>query len=145
VIDRLTKLSPKRQRVPLTRTNHMLRFLYPGQAFSGWALWCENSWDFTWWHANLEASFFRTEVGVDTRDHALDIVPSPDLKWRWNDEDELGARIEFGVDTPEFASAVRAEGKRVVEFIECAASLFGESWPDWGAHPTWSPPELPEG
>ena len=144
VIDRLTNPQPPRKRVPMTWTNNILRFLYPGRAFSVWAGWREDSWDFAWWYANLEAPFVRTEVGVDTRDHTLDIVASADLKWRWKDEDEMAARIEHGVDTPEFAAAVRAEGERVVELIESAASPFGEDLPNWRPDPSWSTPELPE-
>ena len=94
---------------------------------------------------NLEAPFIRTEVGVDTRDHTLDIVASPSLEWRWKDEDELDARVEHGIDTPEFAAAVRADGKQAVELIERAASPFSEPWPDWRPDPAWSPPELPQG
>ena len=145
VIDRLTNPQPPRKRVPMTWTNNILRFLYPGRAFSVWAGWNEGSWDFAWWYVNLEAPPARTEIGLDTRDHTLDIVAAPDLEWRWKDEDEAAARVEHGVDSAEFAAAVRAEGERVVELIERRAPPFGEDWPSWRPDPAWSVPELPEG
>ena len=145
VADRVASPPPKRRRQPQTWRNHTLRFFYPGRAFQVWTGWHQDSWDFAWWYVNLEAPFVRTEVGIDTRDHTLDIVASASLEWSWKDEDELAARVEHGIDTPEFAAAVRAEGDRVVELIERAASPFGEDWPDWRPDPAWSPPELPEG
>jgi hypothetical protein len=57
----------------------------------------------------------------------------------------LAARVEHGIDTAEFAAAVRAEGDHVVELIERDSSPFGKDWPDWRPAPVWSPPELPEG
>jgi len=136
---------PRRRREPQTWQNHTLRFLYPGEAYQVWALWRGDSWDFVRWYVNLEAPFVRTEVGVDTRDHTLDIVASPSLEWRWKDEDELAARVDHGIDTLGFAEAVRAEGERVIERIERAASPFGEPWPDWRPDPAWTAPELPDG
>ena len=136
---------PLPERVPLTWRNDTLRFFTPGRAFQVWALWREDSWDFEWWYVNLEAPFVRTEVGIDTRDHTLDIVASPDLEWRWKDEEEAAARVEHGLDPPQFAAAVRAEGERVVALIEDRAPPFGEDWPSWRPDPEWALPELPEG
>jgi len=144
VIDRATKPMPLRRRQPHTWRNHTLRFLYPGEPYQVWAAWREDSWEFAWWYVNLEAPFIRTAVGVDTRDHTLDIVASADLKWRWKDEDELEARIEHGIDTVEFAAAVRRHGEQAVELIERVASPFSEPWADWRPDPTWVPPVLPE-
>jgi hypothetical protein len=136
---------PLRERIPLTWHNDMLRFFIPGRAYQVWAAWNEDTWDFAWWYVNLEAPFVRTEVGVDTRDHTLDIVASPDLKWRWKDEDEAVARVEHGIDTAEFAAAVRAEGEYAARLIDQRAAPFGEDWPNWRPGPTWRMPELPEG
>jgi hypothetical protein len=136
---------PLRERIPLTWRNDTVRFFLPGRAFHVWAGWREDSWEFAWWYVNLEAAFVRTDVGVDTRDHTLDVVASPDLEWRWKDEEEAAARVEHGIDSAEFAAAVRAEGERVVELIEGRAPPFGEDWPSWRPDPEWALPELPEG
>ena len=136
---------PRRERVPLVWQNTMLRFFTPGRTFQVWAVWREDSSEFVHWYINLEAPFVRTVVGVDTRDHTLDIVASPDLAWEWKDEDEAAARVEHGIDTAAFARAVRAEGERVVELIERGAEPFGGDWSEWRPDSSWGVPELPDG
>ena len=136
---------PFRERVPLTWRNDTLRFFTPGRAFQVWAGWTEGSWEFAWWYVNLEAPLVRTDVGLDTRDHTLDIVATPDLEWRWKDEDEAAARVEHGIDSAGFAAAVRAEGVRVVKLIERRAPPFGEDWAAWRPDSAWGVPALPEG
>ena len=148
--ERVAKLAgtPRRplpERTARTWRNSTLRFFTPGRAYQVWALWLEDSWEFSFWYVNLEAPFVRTEVGIDTRDHTLDIVATPDLEWRWKDEDEATARVEHGIDSAEFAAAVRAEGERVVELIESRAPPFGEDWPSWRPDSSWVAPELPDG
>ncbi|MDA0351863.1 MAG: DUF402 domain-containing protein [Chloroflexi bacterium] len=135
---------PRRERGPLVWQNTMLRFFTPGRAFQVWAVWREGSWQFSHWYVNLEAPFVRTAVGIDTRDHTLDIVASPDLDWHWKDEDEAAARVEHGIDSAAFAAAVRAEGERVTALIEGRAQPFGGDWPSWRPDPSWGVPELPE-
>ena len=136
---------PLRERTRRTWHNATLRFFTPGRAFQVWALWEQDSWRFSFWYVNLEAPFVRTEIGVDSRDHTLDLVATPDLEWRWKDEDEAAARVEHGVDTPEFAAAVRAEGEYVASLIERGAAPFGEPWAGWRPDPAWPAPELPDG
>lgn len=136
---------PLRERVPLVWQNDTVRFFTADRAFQVWAMWREGSWEFTHWYVNLEAPFVRHGVGIDTRDHTLDIVATPDLDWEWKDEDEAAARVEHGIDTAEFSAAVRTEGERVVELIELGAAPFGEEWPRWRPDPSWATPELPDG
>jgi hypothetical protein len=143
--DRVANPLPSRRREPQIWQNHTLRFLYPGEAYQIWALWRGDSWDFVRWYVNLEAPFVRTVIGVDARDHALDIVALPSLEWRWKDEDELAASVDHGIDTPGFAEEVRTEGRRVIERIERAASPFGAPWPDWRPDPVCRAPELLDG
>lgn len=136
---------PLRERVPLVWQNSMLRFFFPGRAFQIWAAWREDSWDFAWWYVNLEAPPVRTAIGLDTRDHTLDIVATEELQWRWKDEDEAVARVEHGVDTAEFAALVRAEGEHVAELIDRRAAPFAEGWADWRPDAGFVPGRLPEG
>ena len=92
------------------------------------------------WYVNLEEPWRASSVGWDTRDLALDIVVERDGSWRWKDEDHLAAAVERGWITPEKASAVRAEGERVL-----AAWPFPTGWEDWRPDPRWEVPHLPAG
>lgn len=92
------------------------------------------------WYVNLEEPWSASSVGWDTRDLALDIVVERDGSWRWKDEDHLAAAVERGWITPEKASAVRAEGERVL-----AAWPFPTGWEDWRPDPRWEVPRLPAG
>jgi Protein of unknown function (DUF402) len=66
------------------------------------------------WYVNLQAPFCRTPIGLDTRDHTLDLWVDADGTHRWKDEDELEAGVRLGFYTPAEAAAFRAEGERVL-------------------------------
>jgi predicted RNA-binding protein associated with RNAse of E/G family len=77
----------------------VLRLMYPGAHHSIWVFW-EREGDerrHTAYYVNMEEPFRRTSIGFDTNDHMLDIMVTPDLEWRWKDEDELAERVEQGV------------------------------------------------
>ena len=63
----------------------MLRLMFPGQAHSVWLFWEGDDRHFARYYVNMEEPFRRTAIGVDTNDHALDIVVEPDLTWVWKD------------------------------------------------------------
>ncbi|MBO0869462.1 MAG: DUF402 domain-containing protein [Micromonosporaceae bacterium] len=133
---------------PMTWTGlHVLHLFRPGRAHSVW--WMYNA-DLTLnrWYVNLEAPPVRWAhgglAGVDTFDHALDLVVSPDRSWRWKDQDELLERVGH----PAYWSAseaeqIRAEGERVVADVESGAFPFDGSWVDFRPDPAWPTPTLP--
>jgi hypothetical protein len=133
---------------PVTWTGlHVLHLFRPGHAHSVW--WMFNS-DFTLncWYVNIEAPPVRWSdkdvAGVDTFDHALDIVVAPDRRWRWKDEDEYLERIGHPAYwTVEQAGEIRAEGQRVVQDIEAGRFPFDGTWCDFRAEPAWPSPTLP--
>jgi len=90
----------------------VLRLMYPGAHHSIWVFWEHEDGvrRHTAYYVNMEEPFRRSGIGFDTNDHTLDIVVTPDLEWRWKDEDELVARVEHDIDTPEFAAAVCVDG-----------------------------------
>jgi hypothetical protein len=96
------------------------------------------------WYVNLEAPPQRWPGGVDTFDHALDIVVAPDRVWRWKDEGEYLERVGHPAYwTAEQAAEIRAEGERVVADIEAARFPFDGSWLDFRPDPAWPLPTLP--
>lgn len=92
------------------------------------------------WYVNLQEPLRRTSMGFDTADQLLDLVRSPDGRWRWKDEHELVAAVERGFVTPDEAAAIRAEGERVI-----AANAFPTGWEDYEPDRAWEPPRLPPG
>jgi hypothetical protein len=79
------------------------------------------------WYVNLQAPPIPWTdgdlAGIDTFDHALDIVVAPDRQWRWKDENEYW--------TVERAEHIRAEGERVIQDIDAAAFPFDGTWCDF--------------
>jgi hypothetical protein len=134
---------------PMTWTGlHVLHLFRPGRRHSVW--WMFNP-DFSLnrWYVNLEAppvSWRDADLaGVDTFDHALDIVVSPDRGWRWKDEGEYRERIGHPAYWGEAGAAqIRAEGERVVADIESGAFPFDGSWLDFRPDPSWPMPVLPD-
>ena len=76
--------------------------------------------------------YFSNEI-----DRTLDIVVTPDLQWRWKDEDQFQRIQDLGWVTREEAAVIRAEGERVIEKIEKRCPPFSEPWPEWRPNPNW--------
>ncbi|MBS0469780.1 MAG: DUF402 domain-containing protein [Proteobacteria bacterium] len=120
----------------------ILRLHLPGEAFSVW-LFPDGQGGVASWYGNLEAPFVRTPIGIDIRDHALDVVADGKGCWRWKDEDEFARRLETGIDTVEHQAAVRAAGQSFIARLETRHAPFDMSWEDWQAPAQWLPRDLP--
>ena len=101
------------------RAPGVLQLTRPGDAHSVWVMP-------DGWYVNLQAPFRRTDEGIETADHLLDLVRPRDGGWRLKDEHELDAAVAAGYFTPQEAAAVRAEAERVV-----AADPVPTGWEDW--------------
>jgi hypothetical protein len=128
------------------RDHDVLILVPPDQPHSVW--WFFTAGAFSYWYVNLERPSARWErdglVGIDSFDHALDLVVSPDRGWRWKDEDELAERIGLpGYWSAETAAAIRADGETVVEDVEAGRFPFDGTWCDFEPDPTWLAPVLP--
>jgi hypothetical protein len=124
--------------------SHTLRLHPPGQAFSVW-LFQDGQGGAMSWYGNLEAPYRRTSIGIDVRDHALDVVADAQGRWRWKDEDEFARRLERGIDTPEHQAAVRAAGREFIARLENRTAPFDMGWESWRAPDIWQPRALPPG
>jgi hypothetical protein len=85
----------------------------------------------------------RTPLGIDTRDHGLDVVASPDGTWRWKDEAEFAKRLELGVDTLAHQTAVRAAGEEFIQRLQNKIPPFDQGWENWQPPEVWRPRQLP--
>lgn len=128
-------------------SREVLRLMFPGRHHSVWLRWDRETGArrFSSYYVNLEEPFRRTPIGFDTNDHALDIVVSPDLEWRWKDEQQLDELAARGSYSPEFARSVREEGLRAIADVEARRPPFDGRWEDWEPDPSWERPVLPEG
>lgn len=87
----------------------------------------------------------RWSDGVDTSDHALDVVVAPDRRWTFKDEDEFVERTGHPwFWTAEEASDIRAEAERVANLVDEGRFPFDGTWCDFSAPPDWTVPTLPE-
>jgi hypothetical protein len=126
---------------------HVLHLFRPGRAHSVW--WMFNpDYSLNCWYVNLEAPpvwwAVGDLVGVDSFDHALDIVVQPDRRWQWKDEDEYLERIGHPAYwTAAEAEAIRADGERVAADVEAGVFPFDGSWLDFRPDPAWLTPSLP--
>lgn len=107
------------------RQNHVLSLTRRGDAHSIWLFWSED-WTFRGWYVQLQKPFVETPTGLETMDHALDVIVEPDGAWRWKDEDDLAEAVRLGVFTPDEAAEIRAEGERVI-----ATRPWPTGWEDW--------------
>jgi hypothetical protein len=126
-------------------TGHDILVLMPaGAAYSVW--WFFRAGVFAGWYVNLEQPYVRRSDGVDTTDHVLDIVVTPQRQWEWKDTDEFTERIGNPVyfDQPA-ADAIRAEGERLVRLIEAGEFPFDGTYTDFRPDPDWSTLRLPPG
>jgi hypothetical protein len=121
----------------LTWTGYdILVLMPPGAAHSVW--WFFRDGDFAGWYVNLETPYVRRPDGVDTNDHLLDIVVTPQRRWEWKDRDEFEARIGHPLYPDQVtATAVRAEADRVVTLIEAGAFPFDGTHTDFRPEPDW--------
>lgn len=133
VFQRWSGSGPERRLVDGEWRRDMLRLMYPGAHHSTWLWWDEDQDErrFSGYYVNMEEPFRRSEAGFDTNDHMLDIVVTPDLDWRWKDEDVMVERVRSGTYSAEFAAAVRSEGERVVQEIEARQEPFTGTWAGW--------------
>ncbi len=125
--------------------NDTLRLMFPGQAHSVSLSWTPAPRALLKYFINLEEPFRRTAVGFDTQDHTLDVEMTPDLTWRWRDEQELANHVAEGFYTPELASAARAEGEKVIDAIDRRDHECLRGWPTWTPPPEWQLPPFPRG
>lgn len=125
-----------------------LRLMFPGRRHSVYLFWDHDGSrrDLAYYFVNLEEPFRRTAVGFDTQDHTLDVVITPDLAWRWRDEEELANHVKEGFYTEALAAAVRAEGTEVISAIcERRTHPCLDRWAEWAPDAGWQTPEIPAG
>lgn len=122
-----------------------LFLLHPGAAHAVHVMWQGPAREFAGCYVNLQEAARRTALGFDFMDQELDILVTPDLSWRWKDEDHFQRAQADGRYSVAQAQAIRAEGELVIARIEARASPFCDGWERWRPPAGWPVPALPEG
>ncbi|MEU0530647.1 DUF402 domain-containing protein [Amycolatopsis tolypomycina] len=126
-----------------------LMFHPVGTGFSVWWFFGAGH-EFRNWYVNLERPSERWSddglAGIDTTDHDLDIVVTPDRRWEWKDEDLFTEFLRYDHYWVEDAEAVRAAGEAALELVRHGRFPFDGTWCDFRPAAGWEPPEsLPDG
>ncbi|MPZ50878.1 MAG: DUF402 domain-containing protein [Dehalococcoidia bacterium] len=116
--------------------------LHPSGEHHSIRLFWRHGWDFRMWYVNMEDPYVRTERGIQTNDHTLDVVITPDFQWSWKDEPEFEALTKAGHIPAELARSVRSEGERMIKRVEARQWPFNQPWPDWRPDPSWVAPQI---
>jgi Protein of unknown function (DUF402) len=127
--------------------NDTLRLMFPARSHSVSMSWGReaDTHRLLKYFVNMEEPFRRTAVGFDTQDHTLDIEVTPELTWRWRDEEELANHVAEGFYTAELATAARAEGERAIASIRRLEHECVRGWPAWSPPPEWQVPAFVDG
>lgn len=127
--------------------NDTLRLMFPERSHSVSMFWGQEAGTrrLRKYFVNMEEPFRRTAVGFDTQDHTLDIEVSPELAWRWRDEQELANHVAEGFYTAALATAARAEGEQAIDAIRRLDHECTRGWPEWSPPPEWEVPPFVDG
>ena len=122
----------------------VLMLITPGAAHAIYLMRDEVHKNLLCWYVNLQDPVRRTSIGLDTGDHILDIVFTPDQSsWQWKDEDQFEEAVSLGIFTKEEALMIRKEGERVIRLIHENQTPFCDGWEKWSPPPHWDIPKLP--
>lgn len=101
---------------------------------------------FEGWYLNLQDPLVRTEIGIDTSDHELDIVTGIDGSWRFEDLELLESCVVYGRFSRAEADTILVEGRRLGRILDAGDRWWGDEWAPWAPEPEWTiPPTLPRG
>jgi hypothetical protein len=119
-----------------------LHLMFPGVDHAIFLFWNGAEREFAGWYFNLQDAPRRTEIGIDTVDHELDLWwAASDDRWQWKDVDEFAATGELRY--PGRVAAIQAEGDRVAKLLDAGERWWDEGWAHWLPDQSWQVPTLP--
>jgi hypothetical protein len=141
-------LSPDRMREPRLRARawqgaDIVMLMQPEARHSVW--WFFEDGVFAGWYVNLEEPYTRWPGGVQTTDHVLDIVATPERRWEWKDLGEFERHTGHPLYYDEAgAAAIRAEGERLTGLIDAGVFPFDGTHTDFRPGSAWPVPRFPQ-
>jgi hypothetical protein len=122
--------------------NRVVWITPPDVPYAVGLFWRDATGEFLGHYINLQDPMRRTPLGIDSRDHVLDIWIPYGREWQWKDEHELEYAVRHGMFTPTEAAQFRRNGEAAIAALP---DLIPTGWESWQPDPTWSPVQLPSG
>jgi Protein of unknown function (DUF402) len=122
-----------------------LQLQRPGEAYAVWRLSQEDG-SLARWYINLQDPFRIHDQCVDTLDHELDIVVTPDGQhWHIKDAERVDVSARQGRFDSAQADRIRRQADHIVATLR-SGHRWWDAWLDWNPEPTWlAPDRLPSG
>jgi hypothetical protein len=117
----------------------------PTDAYAVWVFWTGPDRHFAAWYVNLQDPFRRSQHGIDTLDHEIDLVSTDGEHWEVKDADLLNKRVAEGRFKPAEAAAIRLALNELLAQLATGGRWWNDEWASWAPDPSWSTPELPDG
>jgi predicted RNA-binding protein associated with RNAse of E/G family len=118
--------------------------MWPDRYYSVDPMWDDATGELHCWYVNFQTPYLRGAIGADTSDLHLDLVVTPDLSYRWKDEDEYAQARRLGLVTDGCHRRIEQAREQVVGLVERRQGPFGQPWPSWRRDPAWPLPQLPD-
>jgi hypothetical protein len=110
----------------------------PGDRYSIWVFWEGLQREFACWYVNFEQPYRRSQIGIDTLDHELDLWSEDGVTWHRKDEEGVAGCVADGRFDEREAERIRADA----DAFEAEFARDGPWWDlGWA---TWQPAEIPD-
>ena len=111
----------------------------PGEDYAVWVFWSGPERALDCWYLNLQAPYVRTELGIDTLDHEVDVVVRPDGEVVLKDVDSIADCVRYGRFSQDFADQVVQRGRELAERVATKGIWWDPAWAAWTPPDDWRP------
>jgi hypothetical protein len=103
----------------------------PDDAYAVWVFWAGEGRSFDRWYVNFQRPLRRTEDGIETLDHEVDLWSKDGREWRWKDEELLRERVDQGWFTASEAKAITENARDVHDDLRQSGPWWDLGWAEW--------------
>lgn len=121
-------------------TLHLQR---PGDPYAVFVFWRGPEREFDCWYVNFQDPFRRSEIGIDSHDHVVDLSSEDGRSWARKDFELLDVRVAEGRFAEPKAEEIRRDAERVEHALTEHGPWWDLAWADWTPPPGLEPPPLP--
>lgn len=117
----------------------------PGDEHAVFVFWHGPDREVRSWYINIQESFRRTLIGIDTQDLELDIVVGLDGGYEFKDAEVMADRIAEGRFHPDQVAVIEKIGDELADRLRRGEMWWDSAWARWVPDPSWTPVALPAG